>query len=170
MGALVSGNQLELVGQVAECKASWDRLKQETPPPMMPLKERIMGFKTDVFIPHAADAYMGNILKGVATSMGTVTAPERTLRGPEDFGQMRPGDVLVTGTTTPAWTPLFAMASAVVTDVGGPFSHGSIVTGVSTKRIHNKQTITVNDTKDEGLARNDRRVIPPSRLHLSQVF
>ena len=29
--------------------------------------------------------------------------------------------------TTPAWTPLFAMAAAVVTDVGGPLSHGSIV-------------------------------------------
>jgi phosphoenolpyruvate synthase/pyruvate phosphate dikinase len=29
--------------------------------------------------------------------------------------------------TTPAWTPLFAMASAVVTDIGGPLSHGSIV-------------------------------------------
>ena len=40
---------------------------------------------------------------------------------------MRRGDVLVAGTTTPAWTPLFAMASAVVTDIGGPLSHGSIV-------------------------------------------
>ena len=57
--------------------------------------------------------------------------------------------------TTPAWTPLFAMASAVVTDVGGPLSHGSIVareygipavlgTGVATKRIQNGQVITVD--------------------------
>ena len=29
--------------------------------------------------------------------------------------------------TTPAWTSLFAMASGVVTDVGGPLSHSSIV-------------------------------------------
>ena len=68
---------------------------------------------------------------------------------------MRPGDVLVAGTTTPAWTPLFAMASAVVTDIGGPLSHGSIVareygipavmgTGVATKRIRNGQVITVD--------------------------
>jgi hypothetical protein len=35
--------------------------------------------------------------------------------------------VIVAVMTTPAWTPLFAMASAVVTDVGGPLSHGSIV-------------------------------------------
>jgi pyruvate,water dikinase len=77
------------------------------------------------------------------------------LHGPEDFGQMRPGDVLVAGTTTPAWTPLFAMASAVVTDIGGPLSHGSIVareygipavmgTGIATRRIKSGQVITVD--------------------------
>jgi pyruvate,water dikinase len=77
------------------------------------------------------------------------------LHGPEDFDQMRPGDVLVASITTPAWTPLFAMASAVVTDIGGPLSHGSIVarefgipavlgTGVATRRITSGQTITVD--------------------------
>ena len=40
---------------------------------------------------------------------------------------MGPGDVLVASITTPAWTPLFAMAAAVVTDIGGPLSHSSIV-------------------------------------------
>ena len=68
---------------------------------------------------------------------------------------MHPGDVLVAVTTTPAWTPLFAMASAVVTDIGGPLSHSSIVareygipavmaTGSGTRRIHNGQIITVD--------------------------
>ena len=57
--------------------------------------------------------------------------------------------------TTPAWTPLFAMASGIVTDVGGPLSHSSIVareygvpavlgTGVATQRIHSGQNITVD--------------------------
>jgi len=77
------------------------------------------------------------------------------LGGPEDFSEMKPGEVLVAGITTPAWTPLFAMASAVVTDVGGPLSHGSIVareydiravmgTGVATRRIRSGQTIRVD--------------------------
>jgi pyruvate,water dikinase len=116
-----------------------------------------MGFNTDLFVAHAADEQTGNTLKGVATSAGKVTAPACVLHGPEDFDQMRPGDVLVAGTTTPAWTSLFAMASAVVTDIGGPLSHGSIVareygipavmgTGVATKRIHNGETITVDGT------------------------
>jgi pyruvate,water dikinase len=67
------------------------------------------------------------ILKGVGTSGGIITAPARVLFGPEDFEAMKPGEVLVAVTTTPAWTPLFAMASAVVTDIGGPLSHSSIV-------------------------------------------
>ena len=29
--------------------------------------------------------------------------------------------------TAPAWTPLFAVAAAVVTDGGSPFSHTSVV-------------------------------------------
>ena len=63
--------------------------------------------------------------------------------------------MLVAAITTPAWTPLFAMAAAVVTDVGGPLSHGSIVareygipavlgTGVATRRIQSGQMITVD--------------------------
>ena len=68
---------------------------------------------------------------------------------------MQPGGALVAAITTPAWTPLFAMAAAVVTDVGGPLSHGSIVareyripavmgTGIATERIRSGQMITVD--------------------------
>ena len=70
---------------------------------------------------------------------------------------MQPGDVLIASTTTPAWTPLFAMAAGVVTDIGGPLSHGSIVareynipavmgTGNATKAIQSGQMITVDGT------------------------
>ncbi len=75
----------------------------------------------------AQDNQKGNALKGVGASRGRVTARACVLRDPQDFGQMRPGDVIVAVTTTPAWTPLFAMASAVVTEIGGPLSHSSIV-------------------------------------------
>jgi pyruvate,water dikinase len=159
MTHLAESNALDdLSHRVAERKACWQRLRQEVPPPMIPVKEKIMGIKTDVFVAHSADEQDENTLKGVAASAGVVTAPARILRGPEDFDQMRPGDVLVAGTTTPAWTPLFVMASAVVTDIGGPLSHGSIVareygipavmgTGAATKRIPNGSMITVDGTK-----------------------
>ena len=62
---------------------------------------------------------------------------------------------LLLSAISPAWTPLFAIASAVVTDIGGPLSHSSIVareygipavmaTGVATRLIHTGQMITVD--------------------------
>jgi len=68
---------------------------------------------------------------------------------------MQMGEVLVAAITTPAWTPLFVRAAAVVTDVGGPLSHGSIVAreygipavvnvGPATRIIRTGQTITVD--------------------------
>jgi pyruvate,water dikinase len=152
---LIAGEHLSLHGLVAERKAFHAQLKTVTPPPMMPVKERIMGIKVDTFVAQTADSHTASVLKGVPASPGRVTAPARLLHGPQDFSLMRPGEVLVAGTTTPAWTPLFAMASAVVTDIGGPLSHGSIVareygipavmgTGVATKRIHSGDSITVD--------------------------
>jgi rifampicin phosphotransferase len=143
-----------LSARVAARKAFEEKLKQVTPP-MMPVKERVMGVKADLFVSAAAEDQSDDMLGGVAASPGKITAPACVLRGPEDFGQMRPGDVLVAGTTTPAWTPLFTMATAVVTDIGGPLSHGSIVareygipavmgTGIATQRICSGQMITVD--------------------------
>ncbi len=94
-------------------------------------------------------------LKGVAASPGIVTAPASVLHNPGDFNKMRTGNILVASITTPAWTPLFARAAAVVTDVGGPLSHGSIVareygipavlgTDSATKNIQDGQMITVD--------------------------
>jgi rifampicin phosphotransferase len=106
----------------------------------------------------------GDTLKGVAASPGSVTAPACVVNGPEDFARMNVGDVLVAPLTTPAWTPLFARASAVVTDVGGPLSHGSIVareygipavlgTGSATRRIRSGQTVTVDGSAGKVILR-----------------
>ncbi len=138
------------VTSVAARQAHWHRARQVIPPPALPQKSWL-----GRLMPHKKSA--GSSLKGTGASAGQVTAPACVLRGPEDFGQMRPGDVIVAVTTTPAWTPLFAMASAVVTDIGGPLSHSSIVareygipavmaTGVATRRIHTGQMVTVDGT------------------------
>jgi phosphoenolpyruvate synthase/pyruvate phosphate dikinase len=68
---------------------------------------------------------------------------------------MKPGTILVCPTTTPAWTPLFAQARGLVTDIGGVLAHGSIVareydipavmgSGVATRRIRSGQGVRVN--------------------------
>jgi phosphoenolpyruvate synthase/pyruvate phosphate dikinase len=152
---LIVDSQEDMATRVAERQAIHEALKRVTPPPMLPPRKKYLGFNMESWTPAAEDSQSGGTLKGIGASAGCVTAPARVLRGPQDFSQMRPGDVLVTGTTTPAWTPLFAMASAVVTDIGGPLSHGSIVareygipavmgTGVATRRIHSGQMITVD--------------------------
>jgi phosphoenolpyruvate synthase/pyruvate phosphate dikinase len=105
-------------------KAEWRAALQITPPVMLPQRSRLM----KLIGGSEAEKKDGKVvLKGLGTSKGEVTAPACVLFGPGDFGMMKPGDVLVATTTTPAWTPLFAMASAVVTDIGGPLSHSSIV-------------------------------------------
>jgi len=144
-----------LAERIAQRQMAHEALKRVTPPPLLPPRKRYLGIDMASFTPATAESQTGDTLKGVAASAGRVTARACVLSGPEDFDQMRPGQVLVAATTTPAWTPLFAMASAVVTDIGGPLSHGSIVareygipavmgTGVATKRIRSGQTITVD--------------------------
>jgi pyruvate,water dikinase len=51
----------------------------------------------------------------------------RLIARPDEFHRLQAGDVLVTHATTPVWTPLFNIAAAAVTEVGGPFSHAAIV-------------------------------------------
>ena len=69
----------------------------------------------------------GEGLRGIAAGPGGATGPARIVRGPRDFATFRPGDVLVCEHTDPAWTPLFRIAAAVVTEHGGLLSHAAIV-------------------------------------------
>ncbi|MCA2218206.1 PEP/pyruvate-binding domain-containing protein [Jidongwangia harbinensis] len=75
----------------------------------------------------AARAGGAAVLAGVPGSAGIATGPARLIAGPGDFGRVTAGDVLVCRFTDPAWTPLFAVASAVVTEIGGVLSHAAIV-------------------------------------------
>jgi len=73
----------------------------------------------------AADA-SDSVLSGLPGSPGTASGPVFRVRGSEDFGRFPQGAVLVARTTNPAWTPLFFKASAVITECGGPLSHGAV--------------------------------------------
>jgi phosphohistidine swiveling domain-containing protein len=138
---------------IPQRKAAWRAARRITPPIMLP-QMRLLGIDL-MAIKSGRKRRKGNTLKGVAASPGLATSQARVVNGPDDFAQMQTGDVLVAPLTTPAWTPLFARAAAIVTDVGGPLSHGSIVareygipavlgTGAATKRIRSGQVITVD--------------------------
>ncbi|MCA9922813.1 MAG: hypothetical protein KC421_10590 [Anaerolineales bacterium] len=150
---------------VTERKALWRARKQVIPPSILPPKSKFLGIDVEKWMPARVNQEDANKITGVGASPGRITGTARVLHGPEDFGRMQSGDILVAAITTPAWTPLFALATAVVTDIGGPLSHSSIVareygipavlgTGVATKRIISGQTITVDGAEGVVLLAN----------------
>jgi rifampicin phosphotransferase len=102
-------------------------------------------------------AESATILAGVAVNPGVVVGPARViLRAGEDH--VRPGEILVAPFTDPGWTPYFLNAAAIVMDVGGILSHGSVVArefgipavvnvGHATQLIRTGQVLEVDGAK-----------------------
>jgi pyruvate,water dikinase len=67
------------------------------------------------------------IVTGIPASPGRATGRVRVIRGPDQFDELQPNEILVAPFTAPAWTPLFTRAAAVVTDVGSAAAHASII-------------------------------------------
>jgi pyruvate,water dikinase len=143
-----------LAEDVSRRKREHRAARRAVPPVALP-QMKIFGFDLMSLKQKRGRVKKGVLVQGVAASPGMVTGTAQVIYGPEDFHRMRPGDVLVAPITTPAWTPLFALAAAVVTDIGGPLSHGSIVareygipavlgTDFATRRIQSGQVITVD--------------------------
>jgi rifampicin phosphotransferase len=97
------------------------------------------------------------VVSGTPASPGRASGPVRVIRGPEQFDELEPGEILVAPLTAPAWTPLFTRAAAVVTDVGSPAAHASIVAreygipavvgcGDATARLRTGMRVTVDGT------------------------
>jgi pyruvate,water dikinase len=75
----------------------------------------------------AAERLPERTLKGVGASPGIVTGRARVIATLEEAGRLAQGEVLVCRSTAAPWTPLFAVAGAVVTNTGGILSHSAIV-------------------------------------------
>ncbi|WP_189068593.1 PEP/pyruvate-binding domain-containing protein [Deinococcus radiotolerans] len=64
---------------------------------------------------------------GTCASRGAVTGRACVLRSPADHADLRPGDILIAPSATPAWTPLYLQVRGLVLETGGLLSHGAIV-------------------------------------------
>jgi pyruvate,water dikinase len=95
------------------------------------------------------------LVSGSPASAGRATGPVRVIRGPDEFNDFQPGEILVAPMTAPAWTPLFGRAAGVVTDVGSPAAHASIIAreygipavvgcGDATARLRTGMRVTVD--------------------------
>jgi phosphohistidine swiveling domain-containing protein len=69
----------------------------------------------------------GSALQGSGASPGVAEGIARVVAGQDDFARIQSGDILVTTTTTPAWTPLFPSLGGLVTETGGILSHAAVV-------------------------------------------
>lgn len=153
---------------VAARHADWLRWQGVRPPPVLPEGSKpVWWWKVITPVPEAEPQREGEVITGLGVSSGQYTGTARIILTPDDFGRLRPGEILVARLTTPAWTPLFGYAGAVVTDLGGPLSHSSIVareygipavtgTGCATERIADGQTVTVDGGAGVVLLSNGR--------------
>jgi pyruvate,water dikinase len=149
---------------VARRRELLERLSKWTPPPALgitpeaitdPMTVMLWGVTTERVREWAAQTEGGTELRGAAASPGVVEGPARVVRSVTEIADVREGEILVCGSTSPAWAPIFSKITATVTDVGGVMSHAAIVcreyglpavvgTGRASTQIHTGQTIRVD--------------------------
>ncbi|AOS64439.1 PEP/pyruvate-binding domain-containing protein [Actinoalloteichus hymeniacidonis] len=83
--------------------------------------------RTDLFDARGRVTEAAATVTGFPGSAGTVEGIVRVIAAPADGAALQAGEILVTTVTNIGWTPLFPKAAAIVTDVGAPLSHASIV-------------------------------------------
>lgn len=150
---------------VSERRVERDRWLRTLPPNVIGNGEvRLNARQVSVFGPLEAEPSAAGEVRGMAASAGVVRGTARVVRTLDEVDRLQRGDILVTYATAPPWTPLFAIASAIVTDAGGPLSHAAVVareygipavvgTKAATARIEDGMVITVDGT--EGVVRID---------------
>lgn len=126
---------------IQERKTEWEQWKQEPNPPAL-LKEDMdldMGMKMllDSNDPIALKVVVGKMsqvrpelnadLYGTCGSPGVAEGIARVVINEEDLYLVRQGDILVSTTTAPSWTPVFPRLKGVVMDRGASLSHAAIV-------------------------------------------
>ncbi len=152
---------------VARRKEILKKLGEWTPPPAIgvtpeavtdPMTIMLWGVTTERVQEWARQQEGGSVLNGAAASPGVVEGVARVVRSPDQIGDVRDGEILVCGSTSPAWAPIFSKIRATVTDVGGVMSHAAIVareyglpavvgTGRATSEIRTGQMIRVDGTE-----------------------
>ena len=156
-----SPKMVDVAGKRQADFAAWSKLSpppflgSEPDPTQMPPE---MGPLLHLFFGLGPPSVEGHEIRGQAASKGVVKGKARLIRDLIEAELLQPGEILVCQTTAPPWTPLFAIASAVVTDSGGVLSHSAIcareyaipcvvATQVATKMIADGSMITVDGTK-----------------------
>jgi len=121
--ALANGiRQRDLAQILDQRRLAYAEYQRETPPPSLGISPECLGNSQVQTTP--SDRRQ---IRGISASTGCVQGAARVISGPEEFARFQAGEVLIARATTPVWSPLFAIAGAVVTDSGGILSHAATV-------------------------------------------
>lgn len=134
--------------------------REGTPPDPRALPHALRRFNEAWLAPAAPeprDEGSGSAIAGTPASAGRHLGAVRIVRDESEFDRLRPGEVLVCRTASPAWSILFGQAGALVTDTGSASSHPAIVarehgipavvgTGDATRRLRDGQVVLVDGT------------------------
>jgi phosphohistidine swiveling domain-containing protein len=111
--------------------------------------------RSDIYDARGGEAPVSDTVTGFPGAPGVVEGIARVIASPEEGDRLAAGEILVTTLTNIGWTPMFPRAAAVVTDMGAPLSHASIVarelgipavvgTGNATMRLRDGDRIRVD--------------------------
>ena len=101
-------------------KRAYEQYQKMTPPRVMTSEgEVITGARSDVEAPKGA-------LIGTPVSAGVAEGYVKVILKPE-AAKLTKGDILVAPFTDPGWTPLFYSVEALVVEIGGMMTHGSVI-------------------------------------------
>lgn len=95
--------------------------------PMFRAGQKFLGAAIGGVVDGSQNGVMNGELRGNAGSPGIASGTAKVVRSLAEADKLEPGDILIAETTSPPWTPLFAIVAAVVTDTGGILSHCAVV-------------------------------------------
>jgi len=93
-----------------------------TPPPMF-----LQGDREWDLAPETVNAGDAKLLAGVPASSGRASGVARVVRDIRELSRVRAGDILVTNSTDPGWTPVFLLIRGLVLETGGILAHGTVL-------------------------------------------
>jgi pyruvate,water dikinase len=152
---------------VARRKELLTKLADWNPPPALgvmkaeshdPITVMLWGITPERLQDWAREQDGGRVeLHGSAAAPGVVEGPARIVRSVDQMADVRDGEILVCGSTSPSWAPIFSRIRATVTDIGGVMSHAAIVcreygmpavvgTGRATAQIKTGDMVRVDGT------------------------
>lgn len=118
LGAVLRGDHDRVAALVDRRRRGVERNRAMPDPP-----DTFVGFPPPVPEPPPSR----DLLEGLAASAGRCEGLARRLDTAADAASLQAGEILVASCADVGWSPLFLVAGAVVTDLGGPLSHASIV-------------------------------------------